>query len=195
VRVALVDRDHPSGFVTEVAAALAAAGHDACVVTCGRGPAGRSRHAGFSVARVRRLPEAPLRVRGFERPLTHLPFALLELLGGRFDVVHAFSPVDAAVARAWRRARGGPIAFTCLSPPARENVSNRRLTLRLLEAALEGSDAVLAADVEVRAAMWRWLAVDAEALAPADHAALYRGLLVRRTPEPRRDGPARSRPL
>jgi hypothetical protein len=195
VRVALVDRDHPSALVTELAEALAGAGHDACVVTCGRGPARRSTQGGFSVARVRRLPEVPLRVRGFERPLTHLPFALVELLRGRFDVVHAFSPADAAVARAWRRAHGGPIAFTCLTEPARENVSNRRLTLRLLEAALDGSDAVLAADAEVRAAMWRWLAVDAEAISPADHAALYRGLLVRRTPELRRDVPARSRPL
>jgi hypothetical protein len=195
VRIALLDRDHPSTFVTDVAEALARAGHDACVVTCGRGPARRSTQAGFTVARVRRLPEAPLRVRGFERPLTHLPFALVELMSGGFDVVHSFSPADAAVARAWRRAHGGPIAFTCLIPPTRENVSSRRLTLRLLEAALERSDAVLAADDEVRAAMWRWLAVDTEALAPADHVALYRRLLVRRTPEPRRDGPPRSRPL
>lgn len=185
MRVALLDRDAAgpaSAFVTEVAEALAGAGHDACVVTCGRGRAQRSNEAGFSVARVRRLPEAPLRVRGFDRPLTHLPFALVELMRGRFDVVHAFSPADAAVARAWRRARGGPVAFTCLIPPARENVSNRRLTLRLLEAALEESDAVLAADAGVRTAMWRWLAVDAEALAPAEHADLYRRLLVRRTP-------------
>jgi hypothetical protein len=194
VRAALVDSGYPTPFVKEIANALARAGHDACVVTCGRGAARRWTEDGFAVVRVPRLPEAPLRVRGFERPLTHVPFAAAELLRGRFDAVHAFSPADAAAARAWRRVRGGPVVFTLLWPPSRDNVSNRRLTLRLLEEAVGRSDAVLAAGEEVRAATWRWLAVEAEAVAPADHPGVYDALLVRRRRAQRPGGPPSSRP-
>jgi hypothetical protein len=130
-------------------------------------------------ARPLRIPEGVLRRRGFERPLSHVPRLLAELVRGDFDVVHALSPADAAAARGWRRVRGGPVVFTCVKPPDRESVSNRRLTLRLLAAAVEDSDAVLAADEAVRSAMSRWLAVDAPVLEPAAHVSLYRDLLDR----------------
>ncbi len=195
MKVALLDHNHPSPFVIELAAALAAGGHEPCIVACRRGSPRRAREDGIPIVRVPRLPEMPLRIRGFERPLTHLPFVTAELLRGSFDVVHAFSPVDAVAARWWRRRAGGPVVFTCLRPPTRADVANRRLTLRLVEAATTGSDAVLAADPAVRTAMWRWLVVEADVVAPDDHAALYRALAddrVRRTRGRRRAGPASS---
>jgi hypothetical protein len=193
VRVALLDHEHPSPFVTELASALAAGGDHACVIACRVGAARRSHVAGYTLVEVPRLPEAPLRVRGFERPLTHVPLAAAELLRGSFDVAHAFSPVDAIAARWWRERRGGPVAFTMLDPPTRATLANRRLTLRLVTAALGESDAVLAADPEVAAAMQRWLAVDAEVVPPERHAELYRSLLagpVRRRRARRRAVPA-----
>jgi hypothetical protein len=195
VRVALLDHDHPSPFVIEVATALGAHGHEACVIACRRGSRRRSFEHGVPVVEVPRLPELPLRVRGFERPLTHLPFAVAELARGRFDVVHAFSPVDAVAARWWRRRNGGPVVFTCLRPPTRANVASRRLTLRLLEAATADSDDVLAADPVVRAAMWRWLAMEADVVPPEGHESRYRELLerpVRRKRAQLRAGPASS---
>jgi hypothetical protein len=122
-----------------------------------------------------------LRLRGFERPLTHLPPVVAELVRGRYDVVHAFSAVDAAAARCWRRVRGGPVVFTCTAPPQRDTVSNRRLRLRLLAAAVERSDAVLAPDESVRDATWRWLAVEPRVVEPDGVAGLYRELADRQT--------------
>ena len=129
------------------------------------------------------LAERVLRRRGFTGPLTHLPAATLALRRGAFDVVHAFSAPDAAAARLWRRATGGPVVFTCAETLDRGNVSDRRLRLRLLDGALQDSDAVIAAGEPQRDALWRWAAVDVEVLAPDDvdgHARLYRNLLAAR---------------
>jgi hypothetical protein len=119
--------------------------------------------------------------RGFATPLTHLPYTLAALLRGHYDVVHAFSPQDAYAALLWRRRSGHPVVFSCAEPIEREQLSNRRLRLRLLSTALEESDAVIAHDDGARAAAWRWLALEVPVLAPTDGAAherLYRSLLA-----------------
>ncbi|HEX8067720.1 MAG TPA: glycosyltransferase [Thermoleophilaceae bacterium] len=180
MRVALLDHAHPTPPVRELAVALAAAGCEPAIVTVRRGLTRRTDDGGVPLVAVGRLPEAPLRLRGFERPLTHLPLSLAELVRGGYDAVHAFRPADAAAALAWRRVTGGPVVFSPAEPPGRDTVSNRRLRLRLLAAAVERSDAVTAPDEAVRAATLRWLAVEAPVLDAAGHVLLYDELVSRR---------------
>jgi len=163
-RVALLAHGDGAPLADELARALRAAGHDAALV------------------RVRALPEAPLRLRGFTGPLTHLPFALLALRRGGYDVAHAFSAPDAAAALAWRRLGGGAVVFTCAEELRRERLSDARLRLALLQAALEDSDALAVATEAGRAALRRWMALDAPVLEPRDaagHEALYAAALTR----------------
>jgi hypothetical protein len=117
--------------------------------------------------------EALLRRRGFAGPLTPVPCAVAALAAGGFDVVHAFSVPDAVAALAWRRLRGAPVVFTCTEVLDRGSVADRRLRLASLRWATEQPDALLAADDAVRASVRRWLALDAQVLAPTDHAPLY----------------------
>lgn len=119
--------------------------------------------------------------RGFTTPLTHLPFTLGALLRDSYDIAHAFSPQDAYSALLWRRRSGRPVVFSCAEPIEREQLSNRRLRLRFVNAALEESDAVIVHDDDARAAAWRWLALEPPVIAPSDGAAherLYRSLLA-----------------
>jgi len=158
-RVALLTRE--AAAVAPLAVALRGGG---CAVVVVSPPAPRA-------------AEAVLRRRGFTGPLAHVPLALAELLRGRFDVAHAFSPPDALAARAWQARAGGPVVFTGTEVLGRETVADSRLRLRLLQDAVTRSDAVLASTPAVRDAMARWLAVDAPVLEPAEHAALYRKLI------------------
>ena len=169
LRVALVHAAPAPACLHELAQALRAAGHRPCVVSPRPVPA----------------VEGVLRVRGFTRPLSHLPRAAAALLREDLDVVHAFSPQDAAVAFAWRRRRSGPVVFTIPGPIDRAQVADARLRLRLLESALRDADAVTVPDAASRDAAERWLAHDAELVEPGDAAAherLYRALLDRRRP-------------
>lgn len=130
-----------------------------------------------------RLVEKVLRYRGFATPLTHVPFAVAELRRGGFDVAQAFTPQDAVAALLWRRSGGGPVVFSPGDPPRRETLADRRLGLRLLERALEESDAVVALTEQHRDAFLRWLALDVPVIEPRDAAGwerLYRGLLESR---------------
>ena len=127
-----------------------------------------------------RPAEKVLRYRGFATPLTHVPFAVAALRRGGFDLAQAFSPQDAAAALLWRRSGGGPVVFSPADPPRRETLADRRLSLRLLERALEASEAVVALSDEHREAFSRWLALDVPVLEPDDAAGwerLYRELL------------------
>jgi Glycosyltransferase Family 4 len=112
--------------------------------------------------------EALLRHRGFTGPLTPVPAAVRALAAGTFDVVHGFSAPDMLAARAWRRRTGGPVVFTCVERLDRGTVADRRLRLRLLRAALDDSDAVVASTPAVAAALWRWTAIEAAVVAPGD---------------------------
>ena len=126
--------------------------------------------------------ERLLRARGFTPGLTRVPAALAALARGDFHVVHAFTPLDAVAALAWRRRKARPVVFTCVEPLAREAMADRRLRLWSLRRALEESDALLAADAAVRASLERWAAIDAPVIDSRDGAAherLYRDLLRR----------------
>lgn len=168
--------------VRDVAQGLRDAGHEPCVVTSHVGPTHRGVENGIAVIRSTRLPEALLRRRGFDGPLTHIPLTLRELMRGGFDVANALSPPDTCVALMWRRLGGGPVVFTCPESPGREALASRRLRLALLASAVEDTDAVIAPTEESRAGLWRWLAVDAAVIEPQDtagHVRLYRDLLPR----------------
>ena len=93
--------------------------------------------------------------------------------------MHAFTPTAAAAALLWRRRTGGRVVFTCVEVLDRAALADRRLRLRLLTDAVERSDALVAASEPARAALERWMAVDAPVLDPADaegHARLYAAL-------------------
>jgi hypothetical protein len=165
----------------ELAGALSAAGHEVTVIGSRPGRTRRTHEDGFEVVRVGRLPEAPLRSRAFDGPLTHLPGLLAELTRGRFEVAHAFSPQDAFAAR------HGPagVAFTCVEAPRRETLSDRRLRLAFWQAAIDPWNAVIVPGEEQREALWRWLAVEAEVAEPRDAAAherIYSRCLERACP-------------
>jgi Glycosyltransferase Family 4 len=136
------------------------------------------------VERVRtvRVPDLPLRLRKIGEAPGRMPGALLALARGRYEVAHAFTAQDAVVAVAWSRLGGGPVVFTQREPLTRANVADRRLRLRMLTLALEGSSAVIAPDEAVASSVRRWMAVDPEVIAPEDgteHMALYARLLRR----------------
>lgn len=190
LRVALLHHSYgsppapgPERLLHELAVALREAGQHPCVLSSHPAPTRRSVEDEIPVLRSRRLPDAPLRRRKVAGPLTHLPVTLRALAGGSYDVAHSFSPSDALPALAWRRLAGRPAIFTCADTLRRQRLADRRLRRWLLSHAVEESDAVIAPSEESRAALWRWLAVDATLLRPDDaagHEHLYRELMARR---------------
>jgi hypothetical protein len=185
LRVALLAHtiEDPAPTWLAAAAALQDIGHDAVVLSSHRHPTRETTEHGVRVVRIARLPEAPLRWRGFTGPLTHAPLTLRALARGGYDAVHAFSPEDAAIALLSRRRTGTPVVFTAADPLDRDRLADRRLRLRLVQAAVEESDAVTAPTDALAALVERWLAVDAAVLDPRDGAAqvdLYRRLLATR---------------
>ena len=102
LRIALVHhsfRSPPASgaerLVHDLATALSAAGHRTVVLSSHGAPSRRSLEDGVAVVRTRRLPEALLLRRGFAGPLGHVPLTVRALMTGRYDVAHAFPPVDA----------------------------------------------------------------------------------------------------
>jgi len=101
------------------------------------------------------------------------------LVRSRYDIVYAWTSLDALAALAWSRLTRKPTVFAPAEPPTREVVADRRLRLWTVTRALEHSDAVIAPSVEVRRALDRWLAVDApllDSLDAAAHERLYEEL-------------------
>jgi hypothetical protein len=167
MRIALLDDGTSGGRdARELGEALRDAGHDARVPNAR--PAGPA--------------EALLRARGFAGSLTPVPAGVVALLRGGFDLAQAFSTADALTALTWRRLVGRPVVFTCTEPLQRERLADRRLRLWLLERAVRDTDALIAATEESRAALARWLALDAPVIESRDAAGyehLYRELLAR----------------
>lgn len=172
LRIALLNHDRSAGSATarhvrELTEALRRAGHRPRALS----------------PRPSRPAQALLRRRGFVESLGQVPVSLLSLGEGDFDVAHAFTTSDALAGVAWRRVSGRPVVFTCVEPLRREGLADRRLRLWLLERAVRDTDAVTAATSESRAALARWLAIDAPVLAADDaaaHTRVYRELLARR---------------
>ena len=170
--------------VRELAIALRDAGHRPFVLSSRPGRTRRSLEEDIRVVRSGRLPEAPLRWRGFVGPVTHLPLAALALVREPYDVAQAFSPADTLAALLARRTTGKPALFTCAETLDREGLADRRLRLWLLTRAVEDTDAVTSPTEKARVALQRWLAVEPALIEPGDapaHERLYRRLLNRRS--------------
>jgi hypothetical protein len=123
---------------------------------------------------------ALLRFRGIHDGFERVPGAFVALARGRFDVAHAFSPVDALAAVAWARRGRRAAVLTLTEPLRRATIADTRWRLATLERALGGAGAVVAANEEVRESARHLLALDLPVLAPADGAAnraLYGRLL------------------
>jgi hypothetical protein len=169
-------------LVRELARGLLETGHQPCIITSHSAPASRRVECGIPVVRSRRLPDGILRRRGLVAPLTHIPPTLRALAGDRYDIAHAFSALDALPALLWRRRSRAATVLTCAEPPRRECLADRRLRLFTVTRAVDGSDAVIAPSEAVRAALSRWLMVDARRIDPDDaraHVRLYRELTER----------------
>ena len=114
-----ISSSEAASAVAELSAAMIGLGHEPVVVTTQSERTRRGSDQELQVRRVRRPPDGLFRARGFIRPLTQIPFAISALRAGRFDVIHAFSIIDAQAALMWRRFGGPPTIFTALVPPKR----------------------------------------------------------------------------
>lgn len=164
----------------ELAFGLAALGHDVAILACHRGGRAASSEGGVRLLQMRRLPEGPLRARGFATPLTQVPFMVAALRAGRYDVAHAFSPIDAKAGSIWARIGGGPVLLTLCEPLARERLADKRGRLRVTTDAFADSAAVTAADDRVASSIERWLARQIPVLDPRDasaYEAVYRRIV------------------
>jgi glycosyltransferase involved in cell wall biosynthesis len=121
---------------------------------------------GFEVVRSPRPPERLLALRNFQNGISHLPLSYRELRRGDDDVAHAFYPTDAVAAVRWGERSGRPVVFSYMGIPRRDALANQRLRLAIHEQATTRADAVTVLSVAARDAMWRWLRVEAEIVAP-----------------------------
>jgi phosphatidylinositol alpha-mannosyltransferase len=138
VRVALL---HPTYWpevrrgserlVHDLASGLARRGIDATVLTTAPGRGSVEREDGFTVVRGRRVPAWPVGRRRWEEHLAVVPAQLAGVLRGRFDVAHAFYPVDAWAAVRARRLGGPPVIFSFHGIVNRQWLVKRRCRLRM----------------------------------------------------------------
>jgi hypothetical protein len=147
--------------VREVAVGLRDLGHRLTILASHLAPSRTSVEDEIDVLRVARLPEAPLRRRGFTGPITHLPLTVRALTTGNFDIAHAFSPADAYASFRWRARTYRPVVFTCTEVLHRSSVADSRLRLQLLSGAVEQADAVTVETDVAHAALSRWMAIQA----------------------------------
>jgi glycosyltransferase involved in cell wall biosynthesis len=139
-------------FAHELARGLS----DAVVVTTGSG------EVDVPVIRVPRLPEGRLERRGYERHLTHVPFAVRATRRLAPDVVHALYPADAAGAARL----GRPLVHSYMGIPHRTALVARRERLRLTAAACRAADVTVALSRHAAEAFDRYLGVEARVIAP-----------------------------
>ena len=99
-------------LIHDLASGLAKRGVDATVLTTAPGRPSVAREDGFTVVRGRRMPASfPGRL-NFEEHLGVVPAQFAGLLRRRFDLAHAFYPVDAWAATRASRLGGPPVIFS-----------------------------------------------------------------------------------
>jgi phosphatidylinositol alpha-mannosyltransferase len=121
---------------------LAGRGHDVTLLTGHRGRPSVSIEDGIRVVRRWRPPERLPLTRAYEYHLASAPNAFLGLLRGRFDIAHAFFPVEAWAAARARRLGGPPLVFSLNGIPTRPYLVGRRYRLETIQSAIRGSEAV-----------------------------------------------------
>ena len=140
-------------LVHDVAAGLAARGHEPWILTSHDGPTQRTVDGPITIVRHRRPPAALLRRRALQDHLTHLPLVWRTLRREGFDVVHAFHPSDALLAVRSDR----PSVLTLVGLPRPEGLASRWLRLETLERAVSGCDELVTISAAAQAAAQRWL--------------------------------------
>jgi phosphatidylinositol alpha-mannosyltransferase len=150
----------------ELATDLLAAGHQPRLITSHRGPPRRSVENGLEIVRHWRPPEAPVRHRGGQEYITHLPFSYASLARGDDDLAEAFYPTDAIVARRWGERRGRPSIFWYGGVPQRSVIASRRWRVRILDEAIRGCDAVVVSSRAAGEGIRRWFGVEARVIYP-----------------------------
>lgn len=153
-------------IVHDLAVGLARRGHATSILTSHPGRPARNAEEGVKVVRLWRPPDRLLRRRRIQENVTHVPFSYLELLRHPPDVAHAFYPTDALASTRWAARSGRPALLTLTGIPGRENVSNVRLRLRVLELATTASDEVLVLSEAAREGAWRWLGIESRVIYP-----------------------------
>ncbi len=146
--------------VHDLAAGLAARGHQVTILTSHRARAKASIEDGVEVIRAWRPPGAPP-LRHYEDFVHNAPNVFARLARpGRFDVVQAFSPSDAwAAGKA--RGRGGPaLIYTHHGTPTREYLVARRYRLEMIRTALAAASEATVLSEHVAVLFRRYLQVD-----------------------------------
>jgi len=128
-------------LVHDLAAGLAARGHELTLITSHPGPGSVSAEDDVRVIRNRRPPWIrPLRF--YEDHVASLPASSWSLARGGFDLAHAFFPGDAwAAAQVRRRAAGPPFLFSLHGIPVRRYLVERRYRLEMLRTAIDAAAA------------------------------------------------------
>ncbi len=153
-------------IVHDLGVELLRMGHDPHVITSHPGLPRRSAEEGMTITRHWRPPEITLRLRKIEQHLAHLPFSYASLRAAHHDVAHAFFPTDALASARWSERSGRPSIFTHTGIPRRDQLSNQRLRLKVLERATRGSTAVTVLSEAARENTWRWLGVEPRVIYP-----------------------------
>ena len=153
-------------IVHELGVELLRLGHRPHVITSHPAPPARAIEDGIAITRHWRPPEVALRLRKIEQHLSHLPFSYLSLHAAHKDIAHAFFPTDALASAKWSERTGRPAIFTHTGIPRRDQLSNQRLRIKVLERATRASTAVTVLSKAARENMWRWLGVEARLVYP-----------------------------
>jgi phosphatidylinositol alpha-mannosyltransferase len=163
-------------FLRELADGLLARGHRPRLITSHPRRWGRTVEDGLPIVRLPRPPQGPLRRRGYEDYLAHVPLTYAALRAGSFDLAHAAYPTDALAAVRWKRHTGRPAVFSYMGTPDWPWIVHGRRRLETLQAAIDGCDAVVALSEHSAAAFRDWLGYDARVIAPGVNLEAFRPL-------------------
>jgi glycosyltransferase involved in cell wall biosynthesis len=153
-------------FARDLADGLIERGHHPRLITSHAGPGSTTVEHGLPVRRNRRPPDGWLDRLGFEHHLTHWPLTLGSLKRGHYDVAHALHHGDALAAARWSKATGRPSVFSFMGVPSEDGFGYRRSLRRVMQAAVDGSDVVVALSQVSADRMERLLGVRPRVIAP-----------------------------
>lgn len=153
-------------FTHDLAAGLAARGHEPRVITSHRARPDQADVDGIPVTRVWRPPRGSIERRHYERYLTHLPASLFALRRGDDELAHATFQTDALVAARWAEATQRRSVFTLRLLPDHANLSARRRRLRSIADAARRCDVTCVPSEAAATALGRWVGARARVISP-----------------------------
>ncbi|MGI8945115.1 MAG: glycosyltransferase family 4 protein [Thermoleophilaceae bacterium] len=153
-------------FARDLADGLIERGHRPRLITSHAGRPATTVEDGLVVRRNRRPPDPLAAWLGVEQHLVHAPLAYGSLGRAGVEVAHALHHADALAAARWSRATGRPSLFSFMGIPREDGFGHRRLLGRVMRAAVEGTDAVVALSGVAARRLERLLGVEARVIAP-----------------------------